>query len=48
MSGLWRPVEADLPNHEEDTVYPAVDDALSMRDGFGRSYDAPLDGTPVS
>jgi hypothetical protein len=47
VSGRWRPVEADLPNHEEDTMFRVVDDVLSMRDGFGRRYDAPLDGTPV-
>jgi hypothetical protein len=47
VSGRWRPVEADLPNHEEDTIYRVVDGVLSMRDGFGRSFDAPLDGTPA-
>jgi hypothetical protein len=47
VSGRWRPVEADLPNHEEDTVYRVANGILSMRDGFGRSFDAPLDGTPV-
>lgn len=47
VSGRWRAVEADLPNHEEDTLFHVVDDTLSMRDGFGRSFEAPLDGTPV-
>jgi hypothetical protein len=47
LSGTWQPVEADLPNHEEDTVYRIDRDVLSMRDGFGRSFDAPLDGTRV-
>jgi hypothetical protein len=48
LSGRWQPVEADLPNHEEDTSYGVVDGVLSMRDGFGRAFDAPLDGTPVA
>lgn len=47
LSGRWQDVEADLPNHEEDTRYSIVDDVLSMRDGFGRAFDAPLDGTVV-
>jgi hypothetical protein len=47
LSGRWQPVEADLPNHEEDTVFRVADEVLSMRDGLGRSFDAPLDGTPV-
>jgi hypothetical protein len=40
-------VEADLPNHEEDTTYRVVAGVLSMRDGFGRGYDAPLNGMPA-
>ena len=47
LSGRWQRVEADLPNHEEDTSYAIIGDVLSMRDGFGRSFDAPLDGTVV-
>ncbi|HEX8026729.1 MAG TPA: hypothetical protein VF484_11050 [Candidatus Limnocylindrales bacterium] len=47
VSGRWQRVEADLPNHEEDTVFGIADGVLSMRDGFGRSFEAPLDGTPV-
>ena len=47
ISGRWRAVEADLPNHEEDTVYSITDGVFSMRDGFGRSFVAPLDGTIV-
>jgi hypothetical protein len=47
LSGRWRPVEADLPNHEEDTVIRVADEVFSMRDGLGRSFDAPLDGSPV-
>jgi hypothetical protein len=47
VSGRWRTVEADLPNHEEDTQYRVAEGVLSMRDGLGRSFDAPLDGTPV-
>lgn len=47
LSGRWQPVEADLPNHEEDTIYRLADGVLSMRDGFGRSFEAPVDGTPV-
>lgn len=47
LSGRWQPVEADLPNHEEDTQYRVVDGVFSMRDGFGRAFDAPLDGTAV-
>jgi hypothetical protein len=47
LSGRWQVVEADLPNHEEDTSYRIADGVLSMRDGFGRSFDAPLDGTVV-
>jgi hypothetical protein len=47
LSGRWQPVEADLPNHEEDSVFRVVDEVFSMRDGLGRSFDAPLDGTPV-
>lgn len=47
LSGRWRPIEADLPNHEEDTIYQVDGDVLSMRDGFGRSYRAPFDGAPV-
>ena len=47
LSGRWQPIEADLPNHEEDTVYRVADGVFSMRDGLGRAYDAPLDGTPV-
>ena len=47
LSGRWQDVEADLPNHEEDTRYQVVDGVLSMRDGFGRAFDAPLDGSIV-
>lgn len=47
ISGRWQAVEADLPNHEEDTEYRVTDGVLSMRDGMGRAFDAPLDGTPV-
>jgi len=47
ISGRWQPIEADLPNHEEDTEYRVVDGVFSMRDGFGRAFDAPLDGTAV-
>ena len=47
ISGRWRPVEADLPNHEEDTVYRIEAGVFSMRDGLGRSFVAPLDGTVV-
>lgn len=45
LSGRWQRVEADLPNHEEDTRYRVEAGVLHMRDGFGRSFDAPLDGT---
>jgi hypothetical protein len=47
LSGRWRPIERDLPNHEEDTRYGLVDGIFSMRDGFGRQFDAPLDGSQV-
>jgi hypothetical protein len=47
ISGRWKRYEADLPNHEEDTQYGLADGVFSMRDGFGRSFDAPLDGTPA-
>jgi hypothetical protein len=47
LSGRWQPVEADLPNHEEDTNFRVEDGILRMRDGFGRSFEAPLDGTAV-
>lgn len=47
ICGRWKVVEFDLPNHEEDTEYRIVDGVLSMHDGFGRSFEAPLDGTSV-
>jgi hypothetical protein len=47
VSGRWQPVERDLMNHEEDTEYRLADGIFSMRDGFGRRFDAPLDGTQV-
>ncbi len=48
LSGRWQAIERDLPNHEEDTQYRLADGILSMRDGFGRRFDAPLDGTHVA
>jgi hypothetical protein len=45
VSGRWRAVEMDLVNHEEDTVYAVVDGTFHMRDGFGRSFAAALDGS---
>lgn len=45
VSGEWRLVEADLPNHEEDTTYKISGDTLTMSDRLGRSFSAKLDGT---
>jgi len=45
VSGEWRLVEADLPNHEEDTTYKVSGNTLTMSDRAGRSFSAKLDGT---
>jgi hypothetical protein len=45
ISGRWLKIEADLVNHDEDTTYRIVDDALEMHDRMGRSFRARLDGT---
>jgi RimJ/RimL family protein N-acetyltransferase len=45
LSGRWRLVESDLLDHEEDTTYRIVDGVLAMRDRWGRSFAAKLDGT---
>jgi hypothetical protein len=47
LSGRWRIDQMDLVDHQEDTRYRIVDGVLSMADGFGRSFDARLDGTPA-
>jgi hypothetical protein len=45
ISGRWREIETDLVNHDEDTTYRIVDDALEMADCMGRSFRARLDGS---
>lgn len=45
LSGRWSEIETDMVNHDEDTTYRIVDGALEMRDRWGRSFRAPLDGT---
>ena len=45
VSGEWRLVEADLTNHEEDTIYKVSGNTLTMSDRVGRSFSAKLDGT---
>lgn len=47
LAGSWQPVEADLMDHEEDTEYRIAHGILRMRDRFGRSFDASLDGRPA-
>ena len=44
LSGIWRVVERDLLNHEEDTTYRIADGLLTMSDRMGRSFTARLDG----
>src|SRR4051812_28502374 len=45
VSGSWKVMERDLPNHDEDTIYQMAGDSLTMSDRMGRSYTARLDGT---
>jgi hypothetical protein len=45
VSGTWHLIEANLTNHDEDTVYVVGHGVLTMSDRMGRSFTAKLDGT---
>lgn len=45
ISGAWRMIDGDVPNHAEDTVFKVGGGTLSMSDRMGRSFSARLDGS---